>query len=170
MELKLDAAALKALFPEGTEAHLNLQKAVIAEFVKKSFAAKNAVPEMVAQAVEHAITVHSTLLAQAIESIKQVEATKALHEEGVTQLVGGGTTFARKVLHLTQDTKDRIRSEVRTAFDDAVREQIKTTMEAVVKGVPQRVKDWEDYIDAEIRKQMNGVVMSKLMEAMKGGV
>lgn len=35
--LRLDAAALAALFPEGTQARADLQQAVVAEFVRKNF-------------------------------------------------------------------------------------------------------------------------------------
>ena len=76
MELKLDAKALIALFPEGSEARLKLQQCVIEEFAKRQLTTlrsslsqvlANAVQDMLAEATEKAAAKMEAPLLAAME-------------------------------------------------------------------------------------------------------
>jgi hypothetical protein len=139
IQLKLDAPALAALFPEGSEIHLELQQAVINETVRKL--------------VDHELTKTRAYIGeQCSKTVKD-----ALDKEGLTSKVWTGIKlsddYEKKLQVLTTEA-------VRTAFYKYMSE----AMAPMIADLDKRIKD---RMDSEMTIKLNLIAKEALRGALK---
>lgn len=149
--LRLDASAVTAIFPEGTEARVNLQNAVIAEFVRK-----NIKPSLLGQDVADQI---ERARADALNAIKK-RADDAKHtylaELGVS--VDG---YSRVLL------SDSVRSKIQESAKMAVHIEINSVIREQVNAAAEKLRGT---IDHDAKAAVNRLVDSEIREAVKARV
>lgn len=139
VQIKLDTHALSALFPEGAEARVELQSAVIAEFLRK-----NIKPQVV----------HDNLRDMIDSRVK--EATRdALKQLGVSM------TWARP--ELTQQFKAQIQKEVHDQVNALMREGIRDYVASA------EFLDWRDsmvkmIVEQSFRRALDEAVNQRLQQ------
>lgn len=129
MVLKLNTQTLNALFPEGTEARVQLQQAVVAEFAKKT--ARNS--------LDDAATTYLNALS------KQVANKDAL--EGLVK-----SLFERES-HPWNRGKLRVKEggDLATAISDAIKEGLDSKFRELIKQtVAEQIDDWKSKIGPSV--------------------
>jgi hypothetical protein len=102
--LKLDTAAMEALFPAGSEARVELQRAVVANFI-----AAHIKPAMIGAQVE-----------AMVKAAKEAAVKEALAELGITPAWGGATTLSESFkAKLKEQAGDSIRANISKVVDEA---------------------------------------------------
>lgn len=122
IELKLDTNALESLFPAGSEARVNLQKAVIANFIRA-----HVKPSFVTAEVEKLVKEAQT------EAVKQV-----LAEMGLRPHWNGTTT-------LSDTAKREIELQARRALEPMVDTAVKAGVRAAAELIEPRIKQHVEY-------------------------
>jgi len=102
IQLRLDAQALAALFPEGSEARVELQRAVITEFAKQHIK-----PSMVTHNVE-----------SLVNAAKSAAVADALRDLGM------GTGYPGSKFELSHQFKRRILEQAADAVNSLVRDMV----------------------------------------------
>ena len=149
VQLRLDAAALAALFPEGSEARVELQRAVVQEFLNRHINPK-------------------TLGAEAREVARGLQArilTAVLAEADIHQTGYGGAYL------LGDAVKARIRQESFEYFDDTIRKEVRTEIDSWKTNIETMVKTRaETLIDDAVRRHVtaNKDRVAAALDALKG--
>jgi hypothetical protein len=139
IQLKLDAAAMAALFPEGSEIRLELQQAVINETVRKI--------------VDRELSVTRNH----IESQCKLIVEQALAAEGLTSKVWKG-------VKLSDETEKRLKEQATAAATTAVSKAVYEAMAPLVADLDARIKR---YAEGEMQVRMNGMAKEALRGALK---
>lgn len=140
IQLRLDTTALAALFPEGSEARLDLQRAVVNQFITQYIK-----PTMIRDDVMRMVT------AARSEAVAQV--TKELGGQNLWN-TGLSDTF-----------KQRIKDEV-TMMASAF--TVKTINEAVEHSVQSRMVGIDRTVDIAVNKLSDVMIRERLAERLKG--
>jgi 23S rRNA U2552 (ribose-2'-O)-methylase RlmE/FtsJ len=142
IQLRLDGPALAALFPEGTEARIELQKAVVAEFVRKHMTA--AVPEDVK---------------------KLVVEQRAKAVQDVLREFGGISTFG---VQLTPIFKDAVRNEVRKAVHEFVTQQLQASLAETTKDLLSETDTYvRKHVEIKTDEAIDKAVRARFDSALK---
>ena len=139
IQLKLDAAAMAALFPEGSEIRLELQQAVINETVRKIVdreltRTRNHIEEQCKKAVED-----------------------ALAKEGLTSKVWQGVKLSDPYL---EKLKELTTEAARTAFH----KYVSSAMFPMIEDLDKRIKD---RMDDEMKVRLDALARAALRGALK---
>lgn len=124
MSIKLDAAALAALFPEGTEARVELQRAVLAEFCRQHIKAS-----WIKENIEDELRqLRTRIRAEVLETIQVKnswgEFTKLFRDELRTEIQG-------QVKNLRNA---KIKEEVEAHFtDEAIARRVEVIVDRLIK-------------------------------------
>lgn len=140
VEIKLDTNAMNALFPEGTEARVNLQKAVIANFAKT-----NLKPSQVVQ---------KEVMAEIDKEAKKIT-EEVLRELQVKGPIRGWTD--------TWILKPEFEANIRKVIKEKIDQMIHSAVCAAEENVARIVKS---RIDDEVVRQIRIGVSAK-MDALK---
>lgn len=125
--LRLDSSALNALFPEGSEARIDLQQAVISEFVKKHIK-PGALGPGVLRELE---TVRADVLSE-INRAKEEMAQKVLKDQGVIRDVFGRIELKNEAkATINEATRKVMQNEIAIAAEK-LRDEISGAVEAAV--------------------------------------
>lgn len=135
IQLRLDGPALAALFPEGSEARLELQKAVVAEFVRKHLTA--AVPDDVKKLVVE-------------------QRAKAVND--VLREFGGLSTFG---VQLSPVFKDTVRNEVRQTVQQFVTEQLQISLAETTKDL---LSETDTYVRKHVELKTDEAISTAVRE------
>lgn len=162
VEIKLDTAAVESLFPEGEQARVDLQQAVINNIVKRIIertVSKSARDEITTTVkVECGMTNYSDLV----------------KKELMTYLTsnGWGTFTTSEVT--TQKIREAVKSKVKDIADDYITTVIKDTldkaMENIYKSVDYRVgvalSQVEDVIAKRLNSSFNAILDKAIVERL----
>jgi len=144
LQLRLDATALAALFPEGSEARVELQRAVTDEFIRKHLNSKLVADEVVGllnRAKQEAIT----------------EATRKLCDSH-------GWAYNNV---LSDTFKARIREEAQHFVYDETRKIVKAECERFSNNIEQTIIDrMETLIDTTARAHVSTKLKERLNSAL----
>lgn len=159
IELRLNPEALAAMFPEGTEARVELQKAVVFEFVKRNLRVASLGPE-VERAIRDAMN-DSQRISKGV--VEQAQAA-VLGELGLKKAGAWGDTY-----ELQPGARNEVYVKVKAAFDERVNETITSCID-------RRMRKLEAEIETEVQKRLDAivevltvdVVRAKLETALKG--
>lgn len=144
MMLRLDAAALAALFPEGSQARVDLQNAVVAEFIRKNFR-DAALGDDVRKKLESA---RADALTE-VDRARQLIMSGALEAAGLKKDSWGGWKLSDEG---QRAVKDAAQSVVRAAAVEAA--------EAAMPGVQAKVED-------TVRVRLNQIIDSEARAAVR---
>ena len=138
IQLRLDAGALAALFPEGTEARVELQKAVVAEFLKKN--------------------------SPRLEFDSQMRREIALMRQQAAELCAeqlGMHRSPRCMLGLpgAYQLTDPMKAQVRDLAHRAMREEAEKSIKPLADGV---IKTLLEDIDRKIEAQLDAEILAKV--------
>lgn len=113
--LRLNSEAIASLFPDGTQARVDLQSAVIAEFARKHIK-----PMTIGEEAAKQIRAARTSALEAIEKAEEDMHRKVLADQGV-QITRGGRV--------------ELSNEAKAFLNDAVRQAIREEIAAQVKAM-----------------------------------
>ena len=156
IQLRLDSAAIEKLFPEGSTARVDLQQAVIAEFVRKTVK-----PYALGSDIELRISRARS------EAIREVDdAIKSCYAKEVER---AGLTLTKEWSpQLSSETRAMIRNaaftEVRQTITDSIDEKIKETMNRI-NGTIER--NCQVAVNNAIKEQSIKSVTERLNEIVK---
>lgn len=139
IQLKLDAAAMAALFPEGSDIRLELQQAVINETVRKL--------------VDRELTATSAFIERQCKSIVE----QALLTAGLASKVWQG-------VKLSDETEKRLKAQATEAATNAVSKAVYDAMAPLVADIDARIKR---YADSEMQVRMNAMAKQAMRDALK---
>lgn len=124
--LKLDTGAMQALFPEGSEARVELQRAVVANFISQHIK-----PSLIGAQVE-----------SMVKAAKEAAVKEALVDLGVTTSWGGGTQLSDSFkAKLKEQASDSLRANIGTAVEQATTAVIATLGERIKNSVEMKTDD-----------------------------
>lgn len=155
MMLRIDLRALAALFPEGSPARVELQQAVVAEFVRKHL--KDSV---LGSGIEAMLTETRDNLRAEIRAARD----QLLKND---QAVAGVTGDYWRGIRFSDDAKNAIKSEAYAVLKGVIEESIKghvaTHMQRLEKAIANAVqaattKAIEDQVSAAVRARVAAVV------------
>jgi uncharacterized membrane protein YheB (UPF0754 family) len=157
LQLKLDAAAIAALFPEGSEQRVELQSAVIAEFVRKHIKTAALGPDITAQ-IERARK-------DALDAVSRArtDATdRALAEYGAKKSGWGNVT-------IEGEAKTAIATAARNEFDKLVREQLAESISKKLDSMQSDINRISELRIAQlVEKEIAAAVKAKVDSVMRG--
>ena len=139
IQLKLDAPAIAALFPEGSEIRLELQQAVINETVRK--------------VVDRELSATRRYIGECCKKIVE----DALAKEGLTSKVWSGVA-------LTKEYEDRLKVLTTEAARTAFHKYVSEAMAPMIADLDKRIKD---RMDAEMTAKLNTLAKEALRGALK---
>jgi hypothetical protein len=167
--LKMDAAAIAVLFPEGSEQRLELQTAVIAEFAKKSFSArggldKDSIENVVRRGVDEYTSTLKTVISETVRKIQN----ETLKSGGyVSETQSAGYWDRVKAVKLTPAMEQDIRNITINSFNVAVKAVIEDQLNNSVKTALANNKYWERQIEAKIDEALNSEILKLIQAALK---
>jgi hypothetical protein len=144
IQLRLDASALAALFPEGTEARVELQRAVIAEFAKQHIK-----PSMVTYNVQ-----------AIVDAAKKTAVADALRDLKLS--TGFGSNF-----ELSTQFKRQVHERAAESVNALVRDQVAVSIKAHTVNVQAHVDVQMKGLKASITKMVDGVTDEFINKAVK---
>lgn len=139
VQIKLDAAAVASLFPEGSEARLELQQAVINETVRKIVDRELAKTR------------------QLVEAQCRRVAEEALASAGITSKLWNG-------VKLSDETEKRLKAQALEAANNAMSVALARAMEPLVSDLDARIKK---YAEGEMQFRLNAMAKEALRHALK---
>lgn len=149
MQLRLDADALAKLFPEGSQARVELQNAVVAEFIKKHVSDK-----LVADDVQ-----------RLIKSAKSEAVTEVMRELGVHSQWGNvvlSDTFKNKL-------KEQVREQVTSHIHQSATDAAMTLREDLGPMIEKRIELLADQIiEKRIGKELGDRLSKAIQLTLKG--
>lgn len=145
IQLRLDADALASLFPEGSEARIELQRAVVAEFARKHLG--KLVPEEVQTIVRKA----------------QKEAvTEILREYRIVNQWGNATS------ELTESFKTTMKAHVRDAVSAEINTSLKLQIDSINKDLLNTMPSYiERQVEVKTNEMIATAVRARFEEAFK---
>lgn len=154
IQLRLDTQALEALFPEGSKARVDLQAAVIAEFVRKHIKTAALGPD-VQRLIEKARSEVNDIIGKA--KTEMVE--KVLRDQGVTRTGSYG--------------KIELSNQAKQMLSDATRQEIFKTIgfsiEDQVKNIAGTVRhDAQAAVNRLVDSEIKAAVKARVQEVAKG--
>ncbi len=164
MKLSLDATALNALFPEGTEARVELQQAVLGNFVKNMFS--KSMPKEVKEYVEGIITEHRNMLDSAITEGKNAVMLKAAADYGAVKIETGYLGQPPRAT-FTPEFNQKLRDEVRTAISGEFSPIVTAAVKSRVDELLADGSKYDQYINRQIQGPLNTGILAKVTEALK---
>jgi valyl-tRNA synthetase len=138
IQLKLDASAMLALFPEGSEARLELQQTVINEVVRK--------------VIDRELSATRKHIGEQCKLIVE----QALHVEGLASKLWNG-------VKLSEETEKRLQSQARDAATTAVSKAMYEAMAPLIADMDARIKR---YADGELQARLNVMAKAALRGAL----
>lgn len=148
--LKLDAGALAALFPEGSEARTNLTHAVVVDFARKCIKKDFEGPAF-----------------RALQDVASAEAFRALQankaEFGIETITKGGS-WNTSVISITDAYREKIRQHVESTFRDILREEVRLQLQEFEQKLPELVAPIIER--AKLPEEVAKVVRQKIVEQL----
>ena len=150
--IKLDAAAVRELFPEGSEARVEVIKAVAIDFVRRC-ATKEFTGPIFSQLRQAAVNeAYSAVISQS--------------DDIGFELVGAG--FNQKgVVYITDSMKERIAWEVKERLSAEIKAAIAGSIESIKDQVMEKVQRELDAIPDAAVKAARAVIVEKLNAALR---
>lgn len=166
--LKLDAEAIKVLFPPGSPQTLDLQKCVIAEFAKKAWSARSGLPAGdITTVVNAAVREHVKSINDKLEETFRNVQTEKLTGLGYVTQTMSGSGWGRRVaeIKLNESVKRLIEAEAVSAVNGAVSSSIKSAIEAAVET---KLKSGtvQHQIDVAVQTAINSAVIKQVQQAL----
>jgi hypothetical protein len=143
IKLQLNAEAIEALFPEGTQARIELQNAVVAEFTRKHLRDK-ALGDNVQAQIERA-------RADALDAVKR--AKSAVVDQALTE-IGAGKNY--NGVYLSDTMKREIAEQARRAVRDEIAKDVTEHVQAAAANLKAQITESAQsavsrLLDTEIR-------------------
>lgn len=152
MTIKLDAAAVRELFPEGSEARVEVIKAVAIDFVRRC-ATKEFTGPIFSQLRQVAVN-------------EAYSAVTSQSDDIGFKLVGAG--FNQKgVVYITDSMKERIAGEVKERLSAEIKSAITEQVESIKDQVMEKVQRELDAIPDATVKAAKAVIVEKLNAALR---
>lgn len=139
IQLRLDVPALQALFPEGSEARLDLQRAVVSQFITQYLK-----PSMIRDDVMRMVT------AARAEAVAQV-----MREMGAQSTWGAGISDSFKL---------QLKNEIATQASSFVSNEIN---EALMRSMTARVKNIEATVENALERMTANMLRARLEEKIR---
>lgn len=152
IQLKLDVAALNTLFPEGTEARVELQSAVIAAFTRKHLK-ETALGNDVHKAINEA----KREILENLEQAKREVQIQTLKELGLRK------DWAGSFIMLGNENT-LIRSLISAAVKEALNSEIRNT---IAESITKQIERHRGTIQHDIQVALNRIVVEEVTEAVK---
>ena len=156
IQLRLDSAAIEKLFPEGSTARVDLQQAVIAEFVRKTVK-----PYALGSDIELRISRARS------EAIREVDdAIKSCYAKEVER---AGLTLTKEWQpQVSAETRALIRNAAYTEVRQTIMEAIKGKIEDIMKRIQGTIEhDCQVAVNNAIKEQSIKSVTERLNEIVK---
>lgn len=147
IKIQLNAEALAALFPEGSAARIELQNAVVAEFVRKNLRDR-ALGNDVFETIDRARVDASA----AVERARRDIMDRSLAEAGLKKEYGG--------FKLQGEAETLIKSTARNMVERAAREAADAAAEAAVEKI-------KTDLDAAVQRRINAITDTNIRAAVK---
>lgn len=164
IQLKLDQAALVSLFPEGSEARLNLQNACIAQFTKNLF--ERHMPEEAVKHMKEQTNEFADRLSAALTGARQQIIDQAALDHGLVSTKK--ENFGRSLTAVLSDaTVSKIKTAVIGRMDEEVREAVTTAIQERVKTYIEGPGRFDDYITRTVEAQLKLGVVAKVKAALE---
>ena len=164
MKIQLDTGAMNALFPEGSEARVQLQNAVIANF------ARNNLDKYISQEMKKTVEqVARAEMAKKRPDILNYAAKEALDEYfknhwGNLSLIGSGRAKLR------EEAKKAAIEALKDAAHDAVWQELTTGIEKVVSEAKKHIPEYLDEIKrVDFQKRVRAAAQKMLASAAAQG-
>lgn len=164
IQLKLDQAALNSLFPEGSEARLNLQNACIAQFTKNIF--ERHMPEAAIEQMKKETAAFAERLATAIAGARQDIINQAAADSGLVTLKSGGH-FSKPVAVLSEETIAQIKGQVVSHMNEEVRAVTTAAIEERVKAYVEHPGRFDAHIERVVRDRLGESIVAKVAAAVR---
>lgn len=152
MTIKLDAAAVRELFPEGSEARVEVIKAVAIDFVRRC-AAKEFTGPIFSQLRQVAIN-------------EAYSAVTSQSEDIGFKLVGAGYN-QKGIVYISDSMKERISEEVKNRLSAEVKLAISEQIETIKDQVMEKVQRELEAIPETTVKAARAVIVEKLNAALR---
>lgn len=150
MEIKLDFKALEALFPEGSEARVRLQQCVIEEFTRK---------HIKTLANNHSLTSELRTL---VEKHRDVAMTEFLE-------YGKSTVYGGKTMQLNENTKNRIRSDIKSLVEAEIQNSILSLKDSLYEDLRARINiELKSKLNAQVNEEVSSFIKNAVSNAMSG--
>lgn len=164
VELKLDTAAVNALFPEGTEARIGLQQAVINNIVT-NILEKRIDAEVIKQ-IDAAVA--SVGMSSSIQSLVQTELNGYLQKRGWNQREGDLTEVSKAAV------KKAVEQEVKNlsylAFDEVIKECTDRAKTDFADGMKRKIdyalQNSESHFAARLNERFKEVLDAALTQRL----
>lgn len=161
--LRLDASALNALFPEGTQARAELQQSVVAEFIRKNIK-PNAMGEDTREQIERA---RGDAL-RAIKTAKDEMSNKVLADQGVTKDHWGRVELKNEAKQIINEAaRQAVRDEIGKAITEQIEAQAQTLRGKITSDAQAAVNR---LVDSEIRAAVKARVASVVEKLNTGAL
>lgn len=153
--LRLDTNAVDALFPEGTQARVELQQAVIAEIIRRQIK-----PEALGESVTSQIAAARADALNAIKRARDDAAGRAFEEQGVAKSTWGGVELkpgAKAVIN--EAARQAVRDEITNVIAEQIgiqAERLRGTVTHDAQAAVNRMIDRE--IQAAVKARVAAVV------------
>lgn len=163
IQIRLDAGALNALFPEGSQARVDLQACVIAEFTKKMF--RQYMPDEAVKAIKREADKMQEQLTEGIRLARQDITQKAAIECGALRLKEGDR-YNKPSVELAPDTIKKIRDNIAHALEGELDKQAAEIIQARVRQLTTIGGQYDRYIDLKVKEAVNAAVLQKVQQAL----
>lgn len=163
IQLKLDHAALQALFPPDSEVRLELQKAVIAQFTKSVF--WKFIPSAVIDQIKNEAATMESVVKAAIDEAKVQIAQEAAAEHGLVELKKERFSSAVTAT-LSDSVKRQIALTTEHQFSMLIDEAIRDAAQKRVDGLAAVGSRFDAFIDGKIKAHLEDVIIDKVHAAL----
>lgn len=155
IKLQLNAEAVAALFPEDSPARIELQNAVVAEFVRKHLRER-----ILGSDVHSRIETARGSALTAIESARRDVIDRVVREAGVAKDNWGRMTVTGSALsEITEAAKQAVHREIEKA--------IKASIDAMVERLNGRIThDAQVAVNNLLNREIEGAVRARVQEVM----
>lgn len=162
IQVRLDHSALIALFPEGSEARVELSKAVIAQFTQTVF--KKHMPEDAVAAITQESNKLAAMLSEAIKNTRQEIIQNAALTHGLVKATSGG--YSKPAAVLSDETVASIRQIATSHFNTEVRDATLDAINKRVEEYAERPGRFDAEIAAAVKKILDQHVLHQVQKAL----
>lgn len=166
IQIRLDAGALNALFPEGSQARVDLQACVIAEFTKKLF--RQYMPDEAVKTIEAEAKKLGEELTRGISLARQDITRRAEEECGLARYSTRSGSWGSKqtTVDLTPETVKQIKQQAESAFGTQVDKHATDVINERIAKLTAPGSQYDRYIERTLSEALNKSVLQKVQAAL----
>ena len=161
--LRLDAGAIAALFPEGSEMKLELQNAVIAEFAKKNFYSRASIPDGVEAMVTKLASDQKGIIDGKLKTAIDAVIESALRGAGYLASVNSWRSEVKLLPDFEKQVKALTTQAVSNSIENIINTRVAEEMALIVKS-----GKWEGVIRHNVEVAVNKSIVEKITAALAG--